>query len=106
MAPLILSSPGVSRTCECFLACLDLDSVKLFISLTLRCSLTNAFAYWQGTDIDNSTGTYFNDIAQAIKRIQTIAGDNAKNIRIINGETGWPTGMIPFGSLGKCWSRF
>jgi hypothetical protein len=30
MAPLILSSPGVSRTCECFLACLDLDSVKLF----------------------------------------------------------------------------
>jgi len=53
--------------------------------------LTNAFAYWQGTDIDNSTGTYFNDIAQAIKRIQTIAGDNAKNIRIINGETGWPT---------------
>jgi len=54
--------------------------------------LANAFAYWQGTEINNSTGTYFDDIAQAIERIQKIAGpDKAKKITIINGETGWPT---------------
>jgi len=40
--------------------------------------IVNAFAYWQGTDINNSTQTYFDDIAQAMERIQNIAGDNAK----------------------------
>ena len=92
MALPILSSLGASNICEYFLACSDLDSIKPFKSLTSICSLVNAFAYWQGTPINNSTGTYFGDIAQAIERIQHIAGDNAKNIRIINGETGWPTG--------------
>jgi exo-beta-1,3-glucanase (GH17 family) len=92
MALPILSSLGASHICEYFLACSDLDSIKPFKSLTSICSLANAFAYWQGTPINNSTGTYFDDIAQAIERIQHIAGDNAKNIRIINGETGWPTG--------------
>lgn len=27
----------------------------------------------------------------AIQHIQKVAGDNAKNINIVNGETGWPT---------------
>ncbi|KAL1999387.1 hypothetical protein VTN02DRAFT_4585 [Thermoascus thermophilus] len=53
--------------------------------------LANAFAYWQGQDISNATNTYFDDMAQAIAHIQNLAGDRAKDIRILNGETGWPT---------------
>ncbi|KAL4809519.1 glycoside hydrolase superfamily [Aspergillus unguis] len=53
--------------------------------------LANGFAYWQGTDVDNSTSTYFDDMAQAKAHIEKVAGDNAKNIRFGNGETGWPT---------------
>jgi glucan 1,3-beta-glucosidase len=52
----------------------------------------NGFAYWQGQAINNSTATYFDDMAQAKARIEQVAGDNAKNIRFGNGETGWPTG--------------
>lgn len=32
-------------------------------------------------------------MSQAIAHIQKLAGDRAKDIRILNGETGWPTGM-------------
>ncbi|KAL2871973.1 putative myosin class II heavy chain (MHC) [Aspergillus lucknowensis] len=53
--------------------------------------LVNGFAYWQGQTIDNATATYFDDMAQAKARIEQAAGDNAKNIRFGNGETGWPT---------------
>ncbi|KAL5336985.1 glycoside hydrolase superfamily [Aspergillus crustosus] len=53
--------------------------------------LVNGFAYWQGQEINNSTATYFDDMAQAKARIEQVAGDNAKNIRFGNGETGWPT---------------
>ncbi|KAL2795783.1 1,3-beta-glucanosyltransferase Bgt1 [Aspergillus keveii] len=53
--------------------------------------LANGFAYWQGQAIDNATATYFDDMAQAKARIEQVAGDNAKNIRFGNGETGWPT---------------
>jgi glucan 1,3-beta-glucosidase len=34
-------------------------------------------------------------MAQAKARIEQVAGDNAKNIRFGNGETGWPTGEFP-----------
>ncbi|KAL4942333.1 hypothetical protein BDV06DRAFT_192386 [Aspergillus oleicola] len=53
--------------------------------------LANGFAYWQGQEIKNATATYFDDMAQAMARIEQVAGDNAKNIRFGNGETGWPT---------------
>ncbi|KAF9889759.1 glycoside hydrolase 3 protein [Aspergillus nanangensis] len=53
--------------------------------------LANGFAYWQGQDISNATNTYFDDMAQAKAHIEKVAGDNAKNIRFGNGETGWPT---------------
>lgn len=33
-------------------------------------------------------------MAQTIAHVQQIAGDNAANIRVINGETGWPTGKM------------
>ncbi|KAL4985803.1 hypothetical protein BDW68DRAFT_179348 [Aspergillus falconensis] len=53
--------------------------------------MANGFAYWQGQDIDNATATYFDDMAQAKAHIEKVAGDNAKNIRFGNGESGWPT---------------
>lgn len=54
--------------------------------------MANAFAYWQGQDISNATNNYFDDMSQAIQHIQKLAGANAANIRILTGETGWPTG--------------
>lgn len=55
-------------------------------------SLANGFAYWQNTAIDSAPKTYFSDMSQAMEHVQQAAGDNAKNIRFGNGETGWPTG--------------
>lgn len=54
--------------------------------------LANAFAYWQGTKADDAYKTYFSDMAGAMQHIQNVAGDNADKIRVVNGETGWPTG--------------
>jgi glucan 1,3-beta-glucosidase len=59
------------------------------------CSLGNAFAYWQGSTIQNASNVYFDDMNQAINHVRQIAGNNAKNIHFLNGETGWPTGMTP-----------
>ncbi|KAL4905998.1 hypothetical protein BDW74DRAFT_177687 [Aspergillus multicolor] len=53
--------------------------------------MANGFAYWQGQPIENATATYFDDMAQAKAHIEQVAGDNAKNIRFGNGESGWPT---------------
>lgn len=53
--------------------------------------LANAFAYWQGTAADKAYQTYFDDMKGAMAHIQKIAGKNADKIRIITGETGWPT---------------
>ncbi|KAJ5682203.1 Glucan 1-3-beta-glucosidase [Penicillium macrosclerotiorum] len=53
--------------------------------------LANAFAYWQGTAADKAYKTYFDDMSGAMSHIQQVAGDNADKIRVINGETGWPT---------------
>ena len=58
--------------------------------------LANAFAYWQGTVVDQAYKTYFDDMSGAMEHIQKVAGDNADKIRVINGETGWPTGRLPF----------
>ncbi|CEO58784.1 Putative 1,3-beta-glucanosyltransferase Bgt1 [Penicillium brasilianum] len=53
--------------------------------------LANAFAYWQGTAADKAYQTYFDDMSGAMSHIQKVAGSNADKIRVINGETGWPT---------------
>ncbi|KAJ5832332.1 1-3-beta-glucanosyltransferase B.t1.c1 [Penicillium riverlandense] len=53
--------------------------------------LSNAFAYWQGSPIDNATNVYFSDMKGATEHIQQVAGSNFDNIRVLNGETGWPT---------------
>lgn len=54
--------------------------------------LSNAFAYWQGTEVSQAYKTYFNDMAGALSHIQQVAGDNAYKIKVMSGETGWPTG--------------
>jgi len=51
--------------------------------------LVNAFGFWQGSPIANASHTYFDDIMQAFKHIQAVAGNN--NIEMWTGETGWPT---------------
>lgn len=58
----------------------------------LKHSLVNAFAFWQGQEINNATDTFFDDMMQAVNRIHKIAGPDAKDIYIATGETGWPTG--------------
>jgi len=49
----------------------------------------NAFGFWQGSPIANASHTYFDDIFQAYKHIQAVAGNT--NIELWTGETGWPT---------------
>ncbi|OAT03518.1 glucan 1,3-beta-glucosidase, variant [Blastomyces gilchristii SLH14081] len=53
--------------------------------------LVNAFAFWQGQDVQNATATLFDDMARAMMRIQKLAGARAKDIYIATGETGWPS---------------
>ncbi|KAL7621114.1 glycoside hydrolase 3 protein [Parahypoxylon ruwenzoriense] len=52
--------------------------------------LTNAFSYWQGQVLSNSTGSFYDDIFQAFGHIQEKAGGTDK-IELWVGETGWPT---------------
>jgi glucan 1,3-beta-glucosidase len=53
--------------------------------------LTNAFSYWQGQVMANATGSFYDDIFQALGRIQSRVGSLDK-IEHWVGETGWPTG--------------
>jgi exo-beta-1,3-glucanase (GH17 family) len=55
--------------------------------------LVNAFAFWQGAEINNATWVYFDDMAKAIAHIETRAGGADKVPEIWNGETGWPTAV-------------
>ncbi|KAF2771796.1 putative glucan 1,3-beta-glucosidase [Teratosphaeria nubilosa] len=53
--------------------------------------LANAFSYWQGKQVgDGAVYTYFDDVQQALARIQKISGSIDK-IEYWNGEVGWPT---------------
>jgi len=54
------------------------------------CRLANGFAYWQGSTIENATYTYFEDVQQALARVQSISGSMDK-IEFWTGETGWPS---------------
>lgn len=56
--------------------------------------LANGFAYWQAEAIDNATYTYFEDMQQALGRVQSISG-SLNSIEFWTGETGWPSdGML------------
>ena len=50
-------------------------------------SLSNAFPYWQGQTINNSTASFFDDTAQALGRIQSVSGSTS-SIQFMVGETG------------------
>lgn len=52
--------------------------------------LANGFAYWQATPIENATKTLFDDVQQALARIQSVSG-SLNGIEFWTGETGWPT---------------
>lgn len=53
--------------------------------------MANAFAYWQGKEVGSgATFTYFDDVQQALGRVQDISG-SLNGIEFWNGETGWPT---------------
>jgi len=49
----------------------------------------NAFAFWQGSTINNASHTYLDDIAQAFQHVESVAGIG--KIDLWTGETGWPT---------------
>lgn len=51
--------------------------------------LCNAFAYWQGADIDNAVNVFNDDISQAFASVESAAGDAKPELWV--GETGWPT---------------
>lgn len=50
--------------------------------------LCNAFSYWQGQTIANSTGSFFDDVMQAFGRIQEVAGSLTSGPEMWVGEVG------------------
>jgi exo-beta-1,3-glucanase (GH17 family) len=70
------------------------DCASIFSADYLVHSLGNAFSFWQNQPINNATATYFDDMQAAIGHIQDLSG-SLDSIRVMNGETGWPTGMTP-----------
>jgi len=60
--------------------------------------LCNAFSYWQGQTIANSSGSFFDDIQQAFGHIQEVAGSVTDTPELWVGETGWPTGGTDYES--------
>lgn len=57
--------------------------------------LVNAFAFWQGQDINNTTATLFDDMVQAIQHIHNLVPEDQRDdIYIATGETGWPTSKL------------
>ncbi|CZR63549.1 probable BGL2 Endo-beta-1,3-glucanase of the cell wall [Phialocephala subalpina] len=53
--------------------------------------LCNAFSYWQGQTIVNSTGSFFDDVMQAFGHVQDVAGSLTSGPELWVGEVGWPT---------------
>lgn len=57
--------------------------------------MVNAFSYWQGQSMGNSTYSFFDDVMQALQTIQGIKGRNEFPFWV--GETGWATAGGDFG---------
>lgn len=49
----------------------------------------NAFSYWQGQTLANSSYSFFDDIMQALQKVQSAKGSTDINFYV--GETGWPS---------------
>lgn len=54
----------------------------------------HAFSYWQGSTMNNATWVFWDDIQQALKRVEDIKGHG--NFQFWVGETGWPVGGANF----------
>ena len=50
--------------------------------------LCNAFSYWQGQTLTNSSASFFDDIMQAFGHIQSVAGSASSGPELWVGETG------------------
>lgn len=52
-------------------------------------TFANAFSYWQGQTKQNASYSFFDDIMQALQKIQGVKGST--DISFWVGETGWPS---------------
>ncbi|MCJ1475707.1 hypothetical protein MMC13_004370 [Lambiella insularis] len=59
------------------------------VSSGIKLILANAFSYWQGQTLQNSSHSYLDDLNQAYARVQSVAGN--LDTEIWNGEVGWPS---------------
>ncbi len=50
--------------------------------------LCNAFSYWQGQTLKNSSASFFDDIMQAFGHVQSVAGSTTDGPELWVGETG------------------
>ncbi|KAK9493869.1 glycoside hydrolase superfamily [Lipomyces doorenjongii] len=66
------------------------DGANAEVIQTADIVIANAFSYWQGQTMANSSYSFFDDIMQALQVIQTTKGST--DITFWVGETGWPTG--------------
>lgn len=57
--------------------------------------MANAYSFWQGQTIANSSHSFMDDIMQVLQVIQTAKGSTDVNFWV--GETGWPTAGSDFG---------
>jgi len=93
--------PGVKKigTADSWNKFQDGTADDLIKSSNVTLILANAFAYWQGKAAgSDAIYTYFDDIQQALTKIQTISG-SMDRIEFWNGESGWPTdGGSDFGA--------
>lgn len=51
--------------------------------------LANAFSYWQGQPPANATNSYFDDIFQALRKVEQVKAGHDFEFWV--GESGWPT---------------
>lgn len=59
-------------------------------------TFANAFSYWQGQTKQNASYSFFDDIMQALQKIQSAKGST--DIDFWVGETGWPSEGTSFES--------
>ncbi|KAK9370664.1 glycoside hydrolase superfamily [Lipomyces kononenkoae] len=72
------------------------DGANAVVLQTADVVIANAFSYWQGQTMANSSHSFFDDIMQALQVIQTTKGST--DISFWIGETGWPTAGGAYGS--------
>jgi glucan 1,3-beta-glucosidase len=65
--------------------------------------LCNAFSYWQGQTLANSSGSFFDDIMQAFGHIQNVAGSASSGPELWVGETGMFMFMAFMGLFANRW---